>query len=104
MRCLWPAIFSFIDKDVLIIEMNQMNGFVFFSVILVIFERFFVDFGYFLQKKQRKISKKHKSIHLIHLYNQHIFINQAKNYRLQTLHVILACDMIWWIKINMSLR
>ena len=90
MICLWPAIFSFIGKDALSMDVNQMNGFVFFSVILVVFERFFVDFGYFLQKKQQKISEKHKSIHLIHLYNQRIFINQTKNYTLQTLYVVLA--------------
>ena len=51
MICLWPAIFSFIGKDALSMEVNQMNGFVFFSVTLVVFERFSVDFWIFSAKK-----------------------------------------------------
>ena len=69
---MWPAIFSFIGKDALSMDVNQMNGFVFFSVILVVFERFFVDFGYFAKKTTENIGKTQ-----IHSFLQSTYLYQS---------------------------
>ena len=50
MMCLWPAIFSYIRKDALSMDVNQINGFVFFNVFLWILD-------IFCKKNNRKYQK-----------------------------------------------